>query len=162
MARRKETQFSNRKQMKSARETLKALSPEQREALWWNGLRPGMSYDGMWRMLNRYRRRLASLDGQLDRSWVLPRESQALERLRADERYYSEQVIAMYGKLLLHEKPKLQSIQVTGDPSKPVHLEVDLTGLPDRDLDDLARILPKLGGSADVSLLGARERKVRK
>jgi hypothetical protein len=46
-----------------------------------------------------------------------------------------------------HEKPKLQSIEVNDNPQNPVHMQIDLTGLLDEDLQALARILPKLGGS---------------
>jgi hypothetical protein len=52
---------------------------------------------------------------------------------------------AFYVKLLPHEKPKLNSIEVNDDPQNPVHMLIDLTVLPDEDLHALARILPKLG-----------------
>jgi hypothetical protein len=54
---------------------------------------------------------------------------------------------AFYVKLLPHEKPKLNSIEVNDDPQNPVHMLIDLTVLPDEDLHALARILPKLGGA---------------
>ena len=55
----------NGNQMRKAREALKALPPEQREELHYQGIGPGDSYVGMWRMVNRYRYRLNSLDQEM-------------------------------------------------------------------------------------------------
>jgi hypothetical protein len=133
--------------MRQTREALRALPPKQREELHYQGIGPGDSYIGMWRMVNAYRFKLNALYKDQKRDDVTPVEERQLEM---DIRYYSEQITHLYSKLLVHEKPKLQAIEVKGDPTSPVYHEVDLKGLSDRDLDDLARILPKLGGAADI------------
>ena len=46
MPRRKETLFTNRKAMKQAREELRALPAEERDALVYDGIGPGDSYIG--------------------------------------------------------------------------------------------------------------------
>jgi hypothetical protein len=66
------------------------------------------------------------------------------------ERYYAERVVAIYCKLLGHEKPKLQAITLMGDPKNPLHMTHDLSVLSDGELDALSRILPKLGGSTEA------------
>ena len=107
---------------------------------------PGDSYIGMWRMVNRYRYRLDILDQEM-RADTTPKKRRELEK---DIRYYGEQITFLYGKLLIHEKPKLQSVEVKGDQTGPLYHEVDLSRLSREDLLALARILPKLGGGADV------------
>jgi hypothetical protein len=69
-------------------------------------------------------------------------------QLEKDIRYYCERITFMYGKLLVHEKPKLASIEFKGDQQNPVYQQVDLKNLSNEDLDALARILPKLGGAS--------------
>ena len=59
----------------------------------------------------------------------------------------TQRILATYGKLLLHEKPKLQSVEVKGNQQGPLYHEVDLSRLSREDLLALARILPKLGGA---------------
>jgi hypothetical protein len=120
---------------------LRALPAEEREDLIYDDIGPGDSYVGMWRMVNYYRYRLNILDQEM-RAETTPSKSR-----EKDIRYYSEQITSIYGKLLIHEKPRLASVEVKGDPQNPVHTNVDLTGLPDEDLHALARIIPKLGGS---------------
>ena len=136
----------NGNQMRKAREALKALPPEQREELHYQGIGPGDSYVGMWRMVNRYRYRLHYIEAALAKMLSLDDPGRAI--LEKKERYYSEQIIALYSKLLPHEKPKLQSIEVRGDQQGPVYHKVDLDILSDQDLHALARILPKLGGAS--------------
>jgi hypothetical protein len=133
--------------MRKAREALKALPPEQREQLWYGGIGPGDSYIGMWRMVNAYRFRLNALFKDQTRADVPPVEERQLEK---DIRYYSEQITSLYGKLLVHEKPKLASVEVKGDQQKPIYHEVDLKNLSDDDLAALARILPKLGAASQA------------
>ena len=53
--------ISNRKQLKIARDAIKAIPPEQRNELRMGGLGPGDSYIVMWRALNLYRRRLTKV-----------------------------------------------------------------------------------------------------
>jgi len=133
----------NGNQMRKAREALKALPPEQREELHYQGIGPGDSYVGMWRMVNRYRYRLNSLDQEM-RADMTTSKWYELEK---HARYYPEQITSLYGKLLVHEKPKLASVEFKGDQQKPIFQEVDLRNLSNEDLDALARILPKLGGA---------------
>jgi hypothetical protein len=109
-----------------------------------NGVGPGESYIGMWRVVTNYRHRVAQIQGMMARPRIAP---DTLRLLQAQERYLCEQIIHMYAKLLPHEKPKLNSVDLKGDPQKPLHMEVDLTGLSDEDLQALARILPKIGGA---------------
>jgi hypothetical protein len=66
--------------------------------------------------------------------------------LKKDERYLAEEIKDLYGKVLGKEKASLQSVTLKGDPRNPLHMAVDLSGLPDEDLDALARIIPKLAG----------------
>ena len=134
---------SNRNQMRQAREALRALPPEQREELWYGGIGPGDSYIGMWRMVNACRFRLNAFKDQARADVPFVEERQ----LEKDIRYYSEQITTLYGKLLVHEKPKLASVEFKGDQQKPIYHEVDLKNLSDEDLNALARILPKLGGA---------------
>jgi hypothetical protein len=49
--------------MKQAREAIRALPTKERDKLTWNGIGPGDSYIGMWRMLNRYRYKLSIVQG---------------------------------------------------------------------------------------------------
>jgi hypothetical protein len=100
----------------------------------------------MWRMVNRYRYRLHYIEAALAK--ILSPDDPGRAILEKEERYYSEQIIALYSKLLPHEKPKLQSIEVRGDQQGPVYHKVDLDILSDQDLHALARILPKLGGAS--------------
>jgi hypothetical protein len=138
---------SNRNQMRQAREVLKALPPKQREELRYHGIGPGDSYIGMWRMVNAYRFKLNALCKAQARDNVTPIEERQLER---DIRYYSEQITFLYAKLLVHEKPKLASVEFKGDQQRPIYQEVDLKILPTEDLQALARILPKLGGASGI------------
>jgi hypothetical protein len=103
MTRRKE-QFTNRDKLRKSREALKALDPEKREALYWNGIGPGDSYIGLWRAVNHYRAKIAGYQSELRTGNLKPSKRQELERA---ERYYAEQVVAIYGRLLGHEKPAL-------------------------------------------------------
>ena len=135
---------SNRKQMRQAREAMRDLPPKQREELHYQGIGPGDSYIGMWRMVNAYRSKLNALFKDKARDDVTPVEERQLE---LDIRYYSEQITHLYSKLLVHEKPKLQAIEVKGDPQGPHYHEADLRRLSREDLLALARILPKLGGA---------------
>jgi hypothetical protein len=124
------------------------VPPKQREELRFNGIGPGDSYLGMWRMVNLYRRRLDQIVTRIshhERRGAF--DAGELAKLERDERYYSEQITHLYSKLLVHEKPKVQAIEVKGDPASPLYHEADLKNLPDEDLDALARILPKLGGT---------------
>ena len=139
---------SNRNQMRQAREALRALPPEQREELRFNGIGPGDSYLDVWRMVNLYRRRLDQIVTRIshhERRGAL--DAGELAKMERDERYYSAQITSLYGKLLVHEKPKLASVEFKGDQQKPIFQEVDLRNLSNEDLDALARILPKLGGA---------------
>jgi hypothetical protein len=135
----------NRNQMRKARDSLKALPPEQREQLRYQGIGPGDSYIGMWRMVNCYRFRVNALCKAKTRADVTPIEERQLEK---DIRYYCERITFIYGKLLVHEKPKLASIEFKGDQQNPVYQEVDLKNLSNEELHALARILPKLGGAS--------------
>jgi hypothetical protein len=63
---------SNRNQMRQAREVLKALPPKQREELRYQGIGPGDSYIGMWRMVNAYRFKLNALCKAQARDNVYP------------------------------------------------------------------------------------------
>jgi hypothetical protein len=76
------------------------------------------------------------------------------QELERNERYLTEQIVSIYVKLLPHEKPRLNSIDLKGDPQNPLQMQVDLTGLSDGDLHALARILPKLGGATDQGEAG--------
>ena len=96
-------------------------------------------------MVNRYRYRLHYIEAALAK--ILSPDDPGRAILEKEERYYSEQIIALYSKLLPHEKPKLQSIEVRGDQQGSAYHEVDLKNLSDEDLNALARILPKLGGA---------------
>jgi hypothetical protein len=97
-------------------------------------------------MVNAYRFRLNALFKDQTRADVPPVEERQLEK---DIRYYSEQITSLYAKLLVHEKPKLASVEMKGDPQSPLYHEVDLKNLSDEDLHALARILPKLGGASE-------------
>jgi hypothetical protein len=96
--------------------------------------------------VNHYRAKIAGYQSELRTGNLKPSKRQELQR---DERYYAEQVVAIYGRLLGHEKPKLQAITLMGDPKNPLHMTHDLSVLSDGELDALSRILPKLGGSTE-------------
>jgi hypothetical protein len=83
-------------------------------------------------------------EGKPPEERMTPAQRREMEK---NERYYAEEIKDMYGRVLGCEKPKLQSIEVRGDPRNPLNMSIDLSGLPDEDLNDLARILPKLGGA---------------
>jgi hypothetical protein len=113
---------------------------------------------GCGEMLNRDRRRLelierrmATLTNSLNNELLSDQQSadSRLEKAALEEKddLLSQRVLTAYGNLLLHEKPKLQSIEVKGDPRNPLNMKIDLSALPDEDLHALARILPKLGGA---------------
>jgi hypothetical protein len=97
--------------------------------------------------VNHYRAKIAGYQSELRTGNLKPSKRQELQR---DERYYAEQVVAIYGRLLGHEKPKLQAITLMGDPKNPLHMTHDLSVLSDGELDALSRILPKLGGSTEA------------
>jgi hypothetical protein len=78
-------------------------------------------------------------------------QQRRLHKLERDERYYSEQITGLYSKLLLHEKPKLQSIEVTGDPAHSVYQEVDLKSLSNDDLEMWPWPSKKLGTARNAS-----------
>jgi hypothetical protein len=142
--------------MRQAREALRALPPEQREELRFNGIGPGDSYLDVWRMVNLYRRRLDQIVTRIshhERRGAL--DAGELAKMERDERYYSAQITSLCGKLLVHEKPKLASVELKGDPQSPLYHEVDLKNLSDEDLHALARILPKLGGASQSGELAA-------
>ena len=85
-------------------------------------------------------------------SGKLTKQQQAdvrLERMALEEKddLLTQRILTTYGKLLLHEKPRLQSVEVKGDPQGPHYHEADLSRLSREDLLALARILPKLGGA---------------
>jgi hypothetical protein len=122
-----------------------ALAPEQRKGLHYNGIGPGDSYVGTWVLLNFYRRKLTDTLKALTNEKTTPEVRR--EHLET-QRWCLDHIEGLYKMLLPHEKARLQSITLTGDPSSPVYHEVDLKGLPTEDLKALARILPKLGGAA--------------
>jgi hypothetical protein len=92
-----------------------------------DGIGPGDSYVGLWRMANNYRHRLQGIQNQLKINETLSLSKR--RDLEKAERYYFEQIVGIYVKLLFHEKPKLQSIEVKGDPRNPLQMTVDLSGL---------------------------------
>jgi hypothetical protein len=98
------------------------------------------------RTVNHYRGKIAGFQAMLKTDSLTLSKRQKLEEL---ERYYAERVVAIYCKLLGHEKPKLQAITLIGDPKNPLHMTHDLSVLSDGELDALSRILPKLGGSTE-------------
>jgi hypothetical protein len=112
----------------------------------------------MWRMLNRDRRRLEQVEGRMTAIQIhledreLSKQEHAdlrLERIALEEKddLLTQRILTTYGKLLPHEKPRLQSVEVKGDQQGPLYHEVDLSRLSREDLLALARILPKLGGA---------------
>ena len=137
--------YANRTQLRRARQELVSIRDQEREALRFNGIGPGDSYVGMWRMVNWYRRHLTALEGRMGKKQK--QGVRALAAMKADKHYLAERICGLYAKLLNHEMPRLQSIEFKGDPSNPVHTQADLRGLSDADLQALARILPKLGGA---------------
>jgi hypothetical protein len=112
-----------------------------------DGIGPGDAYVGFWKTVANYRRRLSQIVAMLKKE-NLPPETR--RELKKDMRYYSEQVVMIYGKVIGFERPLLKSIQVKGDPDNPlnVNMDLDLSGLSDEELVVLARILPKLGGAS--------------
>jgi hypothetical protein len=46
---------------------------------------------------------------------ILDQETSKWRELEKDIRYYSKQITSLYSKLLVHEKPKLASVEVNGD-----------------------------------------------
>jgi hypothetical protein len=156
---RTKTKTPNRSQLKRAHEELRRLPAEQREELRYHGIGPGDSYVGMWRLLNRDRRRLERVEWETSE---LNQRVRSGEEMSKDERsdllekqkwlvekddFLSQRILSTYSKLLLHEKPRLQSVEVKGDQAGPLYHEVDLSRLSREDLLALARILPKLGGA---------------
>jgi hypothetical protein len=145
----------NRSQLKKAREELRRLPPEQREELRYNGIGPGDSYVGMWRMLNRDRYHLEQIEQKMAainlRLAANPENAVELRAekglLDAKDDILTQRIMTTYGKLLIHEKPRLQSVEVKGDQGGPIYHEVDLDRLSREDLLALARILPKLGAA---------------
>jgi hypothetical protein len=75
--------------------------------------------------------KIAGFQAQLKGGDITPSKRQELEQA---ERYYAEQVVAIYGRLLGHEKPKLQAITLMGDPKNPLHMTHDLSVLSDGEL----------------------------
>jgi hypothetical protein len=134
---------TNRKLMRQARKTLAALPPKERDALHWNGIGPGDSYIGMWRIVTQYRHRLREIQIGLSNPNIKPATKRDLEK---DWRYLMEQIVKLYSTVLPYEKAKLSAITISGDPTNPMHVEHDLSHLTDGELRALARILPKLGG----------------
>lgn len=143
--------YSNRALLKKAREELRGLPTKERNALFYDGIGPGDSYVGFWRMVNSYRHRVKSIQAILSIDEAKPEKERMppskRRELEKNERYYSEEIKDIYGRVLGCEKPKLQSIMLQGDPSNPMQMEVSLEGLSDEELKVLARILPKLGGA---------------
>jgi hypothetical protein len=141
--------IKNRHQLRQAREALKGLPPKEREALHWNGIGPGDGYIGFWKTVKYYRQKIAGIEVALRNNKL---SAETRQELKADLRYYAEQVLMIYGKVIGFEKAKLQSITLKGDPDNPLHMNLDmnldLSVLSDEELDVLARILPKLGGAS--------------
>jgi hypothetical protein len=127
--------ISNKKQLKIAREAIRAVPPEKRDELRYQGLGPGDAYIVMWRALNLYRRRLADLGSPLP-----PVEA------GSKWEYLMERITDCCATLMPFEKARLTAVQVSGDGTNPMFAKVDLSHLPDEDIHALARILPKLGG----------------
>jgi hypothetical protein len=155
---RTKTKPPNRSQLKRAQKELFRLPAEQREELRYHGIGPGDGYIGMWRMLNRDRRRLEGVEGRmtaiklrLDDKALSKQERNdfRLEQIALEEKdvLLTQRILTTYGRLLPHEKPRLQSVEVKGDQTGPLYHEVDLSRLSREDLLALARILPKLGGA---------------
>jgi hypothetical protein len=124
-----------RNKIAAAHKELAALTPEQRKGLHYNGIGPGDSYVGTWVLLNFYRRKLTHTLKALTNEKTSP-----AARLEHNEiqRWCLDHIEGLYKMLLPHEKARLQSITLTGDPSTPVYHEVDLKGLPTEDLKALA------------------------
>jgi hypothetical protein len=126
MPRLKGVPVSHRTKMGQARAALRALPPEQREELRYKGIGPGDSYIGMWKLVNYYRRLVDELEGRAYKGLSMI-STQEREELRG----YLDQVGTLYGKLLVHEKPKLQSVQIVGgDQAHPIIRDgqFDVTG----------------------------------
>jgi hypothetical protein len=108
--------------------------------------------------LNRDRRRLEQAEARMATIALHLADKALSKQDRIDYRLHytaleekddllTQRILATYGKLLLHEKPKLQSVEVKGNQQGPLYHEVDLSRLSREDLLALARILPKLGGA---------------
>jgi hypothetical protein len=140
----------NRHEMRQAREELRRLPPEQRDDLRYDGVGPGESYVGLWKLINTHRHRVKTIRGWLDADDVKIKKMAHSRRIELEktERYHMERVEALYGRVLGKEKPQLQSVTLKGDPRNPLHTSISLRGLPKEDLLALARILPKLGGGS--------------
>jgi hypothetical protein len=99
-----------------------------------------------------YRQKIAGIERALRGDATDKLSAETRRELKADARYYAEQVVMIYGKVIGFEKPALKSITVKGDPDNPLHMnldmDLDLSVLSDEELSVLARILPKLGGAS--------------
>jgi Group II intron, maturase-specific domain len=124
---------------------IKSRHPSANSASAYAGIGPGDSYIGLWRMLNHYRHRLHGIQVQMGK----PHRPTVEASLQADERYYSEEIVGIYIKLLSYEKPKLKSIEFKCDPNNPLHMQVDLKVLSDADLQALAPSSQSLAAQTD-------------
>jgi hypothetical protein len=110
---------------------------------------PGDGYIGFWKTVKYYRQKIAGIERALRDDKLSP---MTRRELKADARYYAEQVTMIYGKVIGLEKAKLQSITLKGDPDNPLqmnlNMDLDLSVLSEEELAVLARILPKLGSAS--------------
>jgi hypothetical protein len=74
----------NRNQIRKSREALKALSVPERDGLVYDGIGPGDSYVGIWRMINNYRHRVRTIQGLLAADAEKPRDGQMSPSQRLD------------------------------------------------------------------------------
>jgi hypothetical protein len=130
--------------LQASRDAFKTLDKD-RERFQRVGLGPGESYVGLWRICCDYletreviRKRLAgdALKGRA-RQFALNRHDLLQERIRD-----------LLQRLLPFERPRLSSIEMSGDQLNPTRVKPDLTKLTDEELRQLERIVLKVGTGA--------------
>jgi hypothetical protein len=137
--------------LKLARKAFQGLEAE-RERLAETGLGPGEAYRGLWNMLADYRTMM------LGTRKALNGKSGKRVALIARHDWLMERVVDILRALLPYERRRLQAIQVAGDQNNSSRVKPDLTKLSLAELDQLEKIVLKVGGATATAIdTGANE-----
>jgi hypothetical protein len=127
---------------RAARDAVKRLSPEHRQAYTVSGYSPGDAYIGIWDAVMDIRHAQGATNEKLT-SDDLGANARASTERRAD--YLREQLISTFATILPYERPKLAVIQFKGDHDSQGPI-IDLKKLPDVRLKQLEEITLLLTG----------------
>jgi len=98
------------------------------------GFGPGDAYRALWFEVAEYRKEIASESR---------RRNPSINRID----FLRDKLVGTLAKLLPYERPRLAAITMAGDQNNPPRVKPDLSKLSEAELDQLEKIVLKVGGA---------------